>query len=280
MFRTLFYSIVLLMLSTTVWSSENQIAESETSQDKQLVVNPRDGGYFSIGAGYFANRKMLLNSDELHSEFSATINARYQQNGFFIEFPGRTTNRQNTILSFGYNFLNTEHWSFDGQIAMNHPDITYFLTHQETGKQVEDKRVSHSKLGIRAFGTYEDIEISLIAAGSSGKSGPYLGAWLTRNFQYKNLSFHTTAGAEYRSKGSNQFFYGSNENHNEYGIDSFQASSGIEWLGEVGVEYPISEKVFVEGFIRGTALPEGVRDSPFVIEDGELQGGLVLHYVF
>ena len=139
------------------------------------VDNIRDGAYLDIGIGLDVESDPFIFDDENGTGFAIYVNGRYQKYGFFVELPLGTSKQQSTILSLGYNFLNTQHWSYDLRLALNHRDLDHILP---VSNRIS-RRVSHSKLGLRVLGDFDNTHIKLILAGASGDQdgGLYTSAW-------------------------------------------------------------------------------------------------------
>lgn len=237
--------------------------------------NPRDGAYLDIGVGLGIQSDPYIYDSENDSGLDLFINGRYQKYGFFIEFPHGTSKQQATILSLGYNFLNTEHWSYDLQLAMNHRDLDHKLPISER----ISRRVSHSKLGLRILGDYDNTHIKFIVAGASGDQdgGLYTSAWFSQNYNYYNWNFYGSLGIEYRNEDVVNYFYAINEVE---GLPYYRGEAGLEYTVQVGTSYPITEDWVFEAFVRTTLLPSGVSDSPLVDGKTVLDAALVVKYVF
>jgi hypothetical protein len=237
--------------------------------------NSRDGAYLDVGIGLGVESDPFIFDDENSSGFDLYLNARYQKHGFFVEVPLGASKQQATIISFGYNFLNTEDWSYDLRIAMNHRDLDHILPES----QINSRRVSHAKLGLRVLGDFDNTHIKLIAAGASGdpESGLYASAWVSQNYQYYNWGLYASFGAEYRNEDVVSFFYGVNDIQ---GLPNYRGKAGIEYTTQVGFDYPINEHWVFEGFVRAIALPSGVSDSPLVDGSSVVESALMVKYVF
>jgi len=265
-------------------SSFLMAAEDESNNTENI----RDGAYFDIGIGpkYYSDPFIFnVDKDAVRNDYSSGvayfINGRYQKNGFFIEFPQGTSKQSGTILSLGYNFLNTEHWSYDLRLAQNHRD----LKHKLPKSNFMIKRVTHAKLGLRILGDYGKTHLKLIAAGSTGAKGLYTSGWLSQNYQYNNWNFYSTVGIEYRNEDVVNYFYGISEDEfpdiNEIdGLSYYQGKSGFEYTGQVGFDYPMTKHWVFEGFARTTLLPSGITDSPLVDGNSISEAALLVKYVF
>lgn len=267
-------TLIAIILSPSVLMAAEEVKKENTE-------NIRDGSYLDVGIGLTYQSDPFIFDDENDSGLDIFINARYQKYGLFIEFPHGTSKQQNTVLSFGYNFLNTEHWSYDLRLAMNHRDLDYKLPKSN----IVTRRVSHSKLGLRILGDYDNTHLKFIIAGSSGAKGLYASSWLSQNYQYNNWNFYTTVGVEYRSKDVVNYFYGISEDEflgsNEIdALPSYLGKSGFEYTGQVGFDYPITTDWVFEGFARTTLLPSGITDSPLVDGNTVTEAAVLVKYVF
>jgi len=250
---------------------------------KENTENIRDGSYLDIGIGLGYQSDPFIFDNENDSGVDIFINGRYQKYGLFVEFPHGTSKQQNTVISIGYNFLNTEHWSYDLRLAMNHRDLDYKLTKSD----YVSTRVSHSKLGLRILGDFDNTHVKFIFAGASGdpESGVYASAWLSQNYQYNNWNFYSTVGIEYRNEDVVNYFYGVGEdefpgNNEIEGLPYYQGEAGFEYTGQVGFDYPITKNWVFEVFARTTLLPSGITDSPLVDGNAVTEAAVLVKYVF
>ncbi|WP_233520588.1 MipA/OmpV family protein [Flocculibacter collagenilyticus] len=247
------------------------------SQASAAEKNIRDGGYLDFGVGQGHESDPFIFDNEDDSGLDLYVNGRYQLYGVFVELPHGTSKQQSTVLSLGYNFLNTENWSYDIQLAMNHRD----LEHKVPGTERVSTRESHSKLGLRILGDFDQTHLKFIVAGASGDPdvGLYASAWLSQNYQYYNWDVYGSIGIEYRNEGVVNYFYGVNENEFE-GLPSYKGDAGFEYTGQVGASYPINEHWVFEAFARTTLLPTGITDSPLVDGNRVVKAAVVVKYVF
>ncbi len=248
------------------------ITPKQVSADE---ANIRDGAYFDIGIGLDVESDPFRYDDENDSGFELYVNGRYQKYGLFFEFPHGTSKQQATTLSMGYNFLNTENWSYDLQLAMNHRD----LDHKLPVSNRVSRRVSHSKLGLRILGDFDNTHVKFIVAGASGDpdGGLYASAWLSRDYNYYNWNIYGSFGVEYRNENVVNHFYAINEVE---GLPYYRGDAGFEYTGQVGASYPIGENWVFEGFVRTTLLPSGVSESPLVDGNKVVEAAMVVKYVF
>lgn len=274
-------TLIAILLSPSVLMAGEEIKKDNTE-------NIRDGAYLDIGIGLTYQADPFIYDDNDDSGLDVFINGRYQKYGLFVEFPHGTSQQQNTVISIGYNFLNTEHWSYDLRLAMNHRELEYKLPKSN----FVSRRVSHSKFGLRILADFDNTHLKFIVAGASGPNGIlstdnglYAGAWLSQNYQYHNWNFYSTFGIEYRNEDVVNYFYGVGEGEfpgsNEIdGLPSYQGESGLEYTGQVGFDYPITTDWVFEAFARATFLPSGITDSPLVDGNTITEAAVLVKYVF
>lgn len=271
--------MLYLVLGTTVISSH--LLSAEVSEKSEFALNSneniRDGAYLDIGVGIGLQSYPFIYDGQEDSGLDLYINARYQKNGFFVEFPHGTSKQQFTILSMGYNFLNTDNWSYDLQLAMNHRDIE----HEYKNIDQISNRVSHSKLGFRILGDFGDRNVKFIIAGASGDDdgGLYASAWLNQDYQYSNINYYFGVGIEYRNEDVVNYFFGTSEIV-VVGIPQYRGKSGFEYTGQFGTSYPMSENWVLESFLRVSLLPNGISDSPLVDDNKVIDAAVLIKYVF
>ena len=237
--------------------------------------NIRDGAYLDIGVGqtYKSDPFKYHNPNDRDNGLVLGVNGRYQKKGFFVELRLGASEQGKSRLAYGYNFLNTEHWSYDFQIATNHKDLEHKLPHSN----VNSRRVSNVASGLRILGDYGNTHLRFIAAKASGAGGLYAAGWLSQNYQYNNWNFYSTAGIEYRNEDVVNHFYAINEVE---GLPYYRGKAGLEYTGQVGASYPINEDWVFEGFVRATLLPSGVSESPLVDGNKVVEAAMVVKYVF
>lgn len=264
--------LLIPLLVTCIFNASLSVAAEKSSHDE--TGNIRDGAYLDLGLGFrYKSDPFIYDEDNNGSGLALYANGRYQKHGLFIEVPHGTSKQQTTVISFGYNFLNTEHWSYDLQIAMNHSQ----LEHQLPISKRISKRISHSDLGLRVLGDFENTHLKLIVARASGGDGLYASAWLSQNYQFNNWNLYTSGGVEYRNEDVVNYFYAINEVD---GLPYYRGKAGFEYTGQIGFDYPINQDWVFESFIRATLLPSGISDSPLVDGNSITEAGVLVKYVF
>lgn len=292
-------SLLLALPSTTLLAEEAYLAVSQAASSNQVSANQsttaiqtetqfgtesenrRDGGYLDLGVG-LVERSKLAGFNELPSGISWFVNARYQKNGFYLEFPHGSYREQETVLTFGYNFYNSENWSFDLHHSMNHGDLTYEFADNENSKKIEIEREGGSEIGLRIGGVFERSEVQFIVANASGAGGLYAGAWWTHHRQYQNFNFSFSLGAQYRNEKVMQYYYGSGVGGEKATISlpEYEGKAGIEYTTQISMSYPLSESLVLESFIRYKELPSDVSKSAVFTKDSQTTAAVLIKYVF
>lgn len=271
----------LLLTSTPAFAADDAAPEKKAPENK-AAENRRDGGFFVLGAGYHYQNDPFRYDESADTGLTLLANIRYQWRGLYIEMPGGSSKNQTTLITLGYNVLNTERWSFDLHHSMNHRDLDYY--YQRNGNEVLDQRISRSKPGVRITGSFDQRDVQFVIAKASGgdysSNGLYASAWLTDRYQYFNWNFYLTLGLQYRSDKAVNYFYGVSEAQATNLLPQYQGDAGFEVTGQLGVDYPITRHWVFESYIRRTQLPSGITDSPFLEENHLSEAAVSVKYVF
>jgi outer membrane protein len=268
----------LLSISTLIVGILNPsfiMAAEEEKEKKEKTENIRDGAYLDIGISqvYQSDPFKFDNDNENDNGLQAAVNGRYQKYGFFVELRLGASEQEKSRLALGYNFLNTEHWSYDFRIATNHRTLEHTLPQSS----IVSTRKSFLARGLRILGDYDNTQLRFIIAESSGTKGLYAGGWLSQNYQYNNLNLYSAVGIEYRNEDVINHFYGINEVE---GLAYYRGESGFEYTGQVGFGYPITTDWVFEGFARIILLPSGITNSPLVDGNTITEAAVSVKYVF
>lgn len=210
------------------------VAAEEEKEKRDTTENIRDGSYLDIGIGLTYQSDPFIFDNENENGLALSVKSRYQKNGFFVELRLGASEQQKSRLSYGYNFLNTEHWSYDFRIATNHR----VLEHKLPKSNFVSRRVSQLTSGLRILGDYDNTHLRFIVAESSGAKGLYASGWLSQNYQYNNWNFYSTVGIEYRNEDVVNHFYGISEDGfpriNEIdGLPYYRGKSGFEYTADI-----------------------------------------------
>jgi outer membrane protein len=213
---------------------------------------------------------------------------------FFLEV---TNNKQtvNNGASLGYNFYNTEQWSFDLSLKEVHHSRVRSLGFIQNDQLVIVDRKNTVMAGLRATGRFEQtsvqFSISPYSLNNEYDDGVHASFWVDRSWQLKNWQFNAALGLTYRSAEILNHYYGAPvdqydgipEGRTIEGFD-YQASSGIDVTAQVGVIYPISQHWIFESYARYTDVADSITDSPYIRRfsnsESRSEFGVLVSYVF
>jgi outer membrane scaffolding protein for murein synthesis (MipA/OmpV family) len=281
------FGIILVSLSASANDSEAGQASEESVESE----DNNNGGFLKLGVG----RRYSTAPDRFNdNQWGIFISGRYQWHGFFLEV---TNNKQigNNGASTGYNFYNTEQWSFDINIQGvygSQEGVLFFYQNDQVGIP---KRYSTTMVGLRAIGRFEQtsiqFSISPYSLNQEYDDGIHASFWVDRSWQVKNWQFNAALGVTYHSAEILNYYYGTPidqfdgpiEGHTIEGFD-YQASSGIDVTAQVGVSYPISQHWIFESYVRYTDVADSITDSPYIqrfsTPESRKEFGLLVSYVF
>lgn len=255
--------------------NNNKCDEEDFDFDFDISDNNRDGFYLSMSAISSVGDDFALNENEdTASEFDLDFSYRVQLLGFFMEAPSLSSRRIHGMYSlsaWGYNFYNSEDWTFD-LYYQNSTRGTDGLAGIQTRNQKK-------RGGIRATGYFDNSHLqfmfSPVSGNSDGSDGIEASISYHLNWQYKNVAFYTNLGAQYRS----QEVIARGETKSEES-DGLSTSDGISTSAEVGIEYPLSTDWVIGGFAGYSTLSErAIAKRDDNVESG-YRAGILLTYVF
>lgn len=279
-----------LLVSAALLISPTLLAEDSSNNE-----DDRSGGYLKIGYGY------KYEETPYHDEKNGAImflSGRYQfNNGLYIE-ASHGANELSLGNSVGYNFFNTEHWSFDAHTTQAHGSTTMNFSLKDESADIKIYHMDRSDtqmLGLRTTGTYGQTTIQFIAAPYSFNQdyddGVFASAWLAHSWQIKNWELYASAGINYRSKEIVNHYYATSDEI--VGLDAsilpaYKADGGFDIIMQVGLSYPVSESILFESYLRYTDISDSIIDSPVMQLFSDLNGrsesvaefGLLFSYVF
>jgi len=260
--------------------------------------NSRSGGYLKIGYGYKYEETPFHDKKDGGALF---LSGRYQfENGIYIE-ASHGANELSIGNSVGYNFYNTEHWSFDLHGMQAHGSTEMGFGFNNGNSENTDIEILHMDgkytrmLGLRTTGTYDQATIQFIFAPYSFNDeyddGIFASAWIGRSWQLKNWELHALVGVTYRSEEINNYYYSTSDEiiaKNEPQLGPYQADGGFDVVTQVGVSYPVSKNVLFESYLRYTDVSDEVSQSPVMRAFSKIDGraenvtefGFLFSYVF
>lgn len=231
--------------------------------------------------------------------FSLELRAQYQ--GFFLEIPGRGLGDNDGIYTgpgLGYNFFNTNTWSFDAYFSSERGSGEWNFANPEQKYTIP--KDSDLRFGLRATGYYDKFLTQFIFTPVSTRSeigGYALSASIRRDWQVRNYNIFTSIGAKYRSSDILNYYYGITEeealNISEISsyfdtaaqLDDYYApteiGAGTSINFQLGFEYPLTEHWVLGGFYSVVKFAESVKNSAFRAGDAtSVQSGLSITHVF
>jgi len=260
--------------------------------------NDRSGGYLKIGYGYKYEKTPYHDEKNGASMF---LSGRYQfENGIYLE-ASHGANELSIGNSLGYNFYNTDHWSFDIHGMQAHGGTEMGFGFKKAGEEQAEFEILHMDrkatymLGLRTTGTYDQTTFQFTIAPYSFNDeyddGIFATAWVGHSWQLKNWEFHAMAGVNYRSEEIINYYYSTSDEliaRNDPQLGAYRANGGFDVVGQVGVSYPVSENILFESYLRFTEVSDEISDSPvmqlFSDLDGRLENvsefGILFSYVF
>ncbi|WP_299944933.1 MipA/OmpV family protein [uncultured Microbulbifer sp.] len=244
----------------------NQTHTSTTPREVSDFGSQNDdfqGGYLKVGYGY---KSEVGPSDDEAKGGTLFVSGRYQVKwGFFIE-AASGANRLDQSINVGFNFYNTEQWQFDLTSVRAHGRNKY--GYGQPGFHQEEKIKSSEMLGLRATGLFENQLLQLVVAPYSFNDeyndGVYASLFASNAWQIKNWEVYASAGLVYRSEEILDYYYSTTELQSQLDFPDYQAGAGIDFVGQIGASYPISENLLFETYYRYTNISSSITDSPIM----------------
>lgn len=255
-------NIVLPILSVVSLCISSPLLANESQDDS------RNGGFLKLGYGYNYETSPYHERDD---EFQLYASGRYQYEGLFVELT-HGANELNQGLNFGYNLFNYDNWSFDLASIQAHGD-TGFDVATQFSKDGPIERISIFRddsfmLGFRATGGFDDSNVQFTVAPYSFNDdyddGVFASLWLNRSWQVRNWEVHAALGIKYRSSGILNHYYGISPEQAIELFPVYSAGSGVDYTGQLGFSYPLTQNWLFEGYYRYTGLSSSISDSPMM----------------
>ncbi len=242
-----------------------------------------DGGYFEIGIGLVSFTSPIIGIPEGNSEGEVytggflDINARYQHQGFFVEFFSQSINQP----TLGYNFNNNDTYSVDWVGQIQHGEMSEKENKDYKGL---NKRYMDFMSGPRATVYIEKmiVQLHLLTDLSNTHNGQIYSLKLARYWQHRNWTFHGIIGTTYRSKKINDYYYSIAESETSEAFPEYYSAlaSGVIYISELGTTYPLSEKWVFRGFIRRFDIDSNANNSPLIVSNHGESIAASISYVF
>jgi MipA family protein len=255
-------------LSTDVRNGTHSPSRTDDSYiELGMGVNVGTNPFYGIPEG---NEK-----DEIATELKVGINLHLQYHGWFME----TFSDSLEGGTLGYNFTNTDKWSFDVVALPQHQELS-----KKISKDLAGIRTRHMDFmsGPRATGYLGNYIVQLHALTdiSNTHKGQVLSAKIARHWQYKNWNFHAIGGLSYRSDRVADYYLSIEPEDATPKFSTFQAQGGFVQVYEIGVTYPLSKKWVFRTSLQHYQLDSRWSKSPLLVSTNASEILTSINFVF
>jgi len=270
-------SLKIVLLALLLYANGVQAADvTKNVRVGSTSPDSGDGGYleFGIGLGYDptndfkpGDEDRIIGKVGLFTDVSGT----YRYKGFYLE----ASQGINDGVSLGYNVLTNDHWAVDiigangaGDASGGDPEPDYSsLTEEQRVQAIEDRDSLYIGAGIRLTGYYGNAILQYrLVSDILDNNGIRSSARVGYSWQLKNWNVYSVVGADYNSPKTNRFWYAISAEQASSRFPEYDIGSTIEYSGELGVTYPVSENIVFRTALRGVQVPDDIVNSP--IPDG------------
>ncbi len=220
----------------------------------------QDGGYFEVGVGVNVNNSNIFKGKERKAvNPTVTLNMGYQWKGLFVDL-----NEEEGFV-FGYNALNTEHWSFDliagptGEIGEDQSDDFTSLRKRESGVTGGFRATGYFDTNIFQFEIREEL--------TDNHNGYHASMLLGKSWQFRNMNTHAIAGIHHGSAELHDYYWGVRSSEASAEFPQYTAESGTAISAEFGLTYPISESWVLRSKLNYVHISEEIANSPLRFDD-------------
>lgn len=281
-------AILLSAASLSAVANTEETTSTDSYQKEEPTKADYQGGYLKLGYGYKSEVGPYADEDQGGSLF---VSGRYQGAwGFFIE-ASYGANELDQGLNLGYNLYNTDNWHYDIMTLTAHGENEYAYKMDDTPLVVENFDPS-TMLGLRASGNFygktAQFVIAPISFNGDYSGGVYASAWMSQAWQIKNWEIYASGGFEYRSEAILDYYYSTTDEQRKLSLPEYKAGHGIDFIGQIGASYPVSENILFETYYRYTNVSDSITDSPIMKlaaglptrEENITEFGILFSYVF
>lgn len=279
-----FRGLKLLLLSLALISGT--AASSDIARSVVEGGRFENGGYFELGAGvYSVNQFDIRQANDSSVQLALLVNGVYQYNGLFVEM----VHQSQDGINLGLNFWNSEKWSFDflaanlqGSWSRSELPEAGTLNEAERNARFLSEDSFYIGAGFRATRYWDDHYVFQyrIVTDYVDNLGIQSSARFGKSWQVRNWNFHALASVDYASKKLNQHIYGVTSEEATELFPEYSPSSSLRYGMELGLAYPLSEKLVLRATYRMNVLPESVTDSAFVVSSYVSYLNVSVSYVF
>lgn len=254
----------LLLAPNLLMASD--IATSVTQGGEQRLA---DGGYFELGASVYGTNQLDIRQTEHESiQPSLLISGMYQYKGLFAEM----VHQSQDGINFGINLWSSDNWSLD-LLAVNYQGSAGRSENTELSQLDEDGRNAYLMetdsifigAGFRVTRYWDDHYVFQyrIVSDYFDDQGISTTARLGKSWQVRNWNFHALASIEYASTKLSRNLFGVESMEATELFPEYRPSSAVTYGMELGVAYPLSEKLVFRTVYRLNVLSKEITASPF-----------------
>jgi len=248
--------------------------------------NHNDGGYFELGFGAaYVVDPFVAERKDCHSRTvcpSLIASGAYRYKGAFIELADATYDG----LNLGYGLWDNEHWAVD-ILAMNlfgeasNDDRTSDDPERQKDLALIQRSRAFIGTGTRITGYFGNTIVQLRWVGDiSGNHGAAGSLRLGQSWQYRNWNFHGVVSADWLSRKATNYWIGVTPAESTQRFPAYQTDGSTYFSAEAGVTYPISDHWVGRTYLRYSALPSQVSQSPLMDEHYALVLTATVSYAF
>lgn len=241
------------------------------------LKNLRDGFHFGVSAVSSVGDDFYLEPDqEEQADFNIRPAYRIQIAGLFFESPGMSTRRIHGLYAsraWGFNFYNTDNWSFD-------------IFKQRDTKVIKDlepilTRNKYRRAGLRTTGYLGNSQLQFIYSPYSEQKGDDDGIDASISFnhywQYRNWNIYGSVGVQYQSEEVISFYESD-------AVNMEQRQERINHAAEIGFDYPLSRNWVLGGFVSYNNVESQIKEAYLPIdaeqENTGVRSGMHLSFIF
>ena len=254
-------SLLLGLLLTPNLVVASDIATSVSRGGESRLA---DGGYFELGASVYGTNQLDIRQTEHESvQPSLLISGMYQYKGLFIEM----IHESQDGINLGINLWSSPNWSLDflaanlqSSTSRNPDDAPNTLDEAVRNEYLMSMDSLFIGAGFRATRYWDDDYI----------------------FQYRIVSdyFDALASIEYASSKLSRRLFGVESSEATELFPEYRPGSAVTYGIELGVAYPLSEKLVFRAMYRLNVLSKEITNSPFNQADYGSFFNASISYVF
>ncbi|ABI72902.1 MltA-interacting MipA family protein [Shewanella frigidimarina NCIMB 400] len=276
-------SLLLGLLLTPNLVVASDIATSVSRGGESRLA---DGGYFELGASVYGTNQLDIRQTEHESvQPSLLISGMYQYKGLFIEM----IHESQDGINLGLNLWSSPNWSLDflaanlqSSTSRNPDDAPNTLDEAVRNEYLMSMDSLFIGAGFRATRYWDDDYIFQyrIVSDYFDAQGIASSARLGKSWQVRNWNFHALASIEYASSKLSRRLFGVESSEATELFPEYRPGSAVTYGIELGVAYPLSEKLVFRAMYRLNVLSKEITNSPFNQADYGSFFNASISYVF